>query len=395
MGAIMEREITFSISSEDHDTMARIGKLVIGDLNIRTPIFWLGHQLKSKPHPWQHFDVFGVLVNACNILSNLNASEKIEKIGIRKFLGFNGPIMMDSGGFLFQRKQTVDVNPLRIMNLYEKSKVDIGVILDHPLALNLDTKENRKRLYLTMENTKMMYENNGGTTLLPVVHGYTIEDIYRTIECIKSTIGDPPLIGIGSLVPLIKALNGRKKFMFPEGPSGIMKNDQCELPAGNVMVDMIRLIRREFPRSFLHVFGIGGATTMHLMFSLGVDSIDSIGWRIKAANGAIQLPGVGDRFVSPKKKKRTGLSKKDLILLQRCQCPICRNKSLSIRKKLLDNADSSTFYNRATHNAWVFQQEVQEAWDSIKKGNYMQYVDEHLRNSPMKKFFRHAFEEEL
>lgn len=394
-GAMMGRRITFSISNKDHGTKARVGKLFIGDSVIRTPIFWLGHQIKNKPIPWHHFDVFGVLVNACSIISRFKASKQIEEMGIRKFLGFSGPIMMDSGGFLFQKKEKVDANPLRIMDLYEKSRPDICVILDHPLTLNLDIRENKKRLCLTLENTKVMYENNGGINLLPVVHGYTVEDIYHAIGCIKNTIGNPPLIGIGSLVPLIKSLNGRKKFIISRKYTEKMRNKQAKLPAGYLMVDIIKLIRKEFPKSFLHVFGIGGATTMHLMFSLGVDSIDSIGWRIKAANGAIQLPGVGDRFVSPKKAKRTGLSEKNLVLLEKCQCPICRGNSLPMRKKLLDNAYSSTFNNRAIHNAWVFQQEVQEAWKFIKKGDYMHYVHEHLKNSPMKKFFGYAFEEEL
>jgi len=391
----MDRKTTFSISCEDHHTLARTGKLFIGDSVTKTPIFWLGHQIKNRPIPWRYFDVFGVLVNACSILSRAKISKQIEEIGIRKFLGFSGPIMMDSGGFLFQKKEIVDANPLRIMNLYERSEPDIGVILDHPLELDLDKRKNKKRLNLTMKNTKVMYENNGGITLLPVVHGYTIEDIYQTIGCIKDTIGDPPLIGIGSLVPLIKALNGRKKLFISRKHTKEKMNTQGKFLTGYLMVDIIKLIKKEFPKSFLHVFGIGGATTMHLMFSLGVDSIDSIGWRIKAAHGAIQFPGVGDRFVSPKKRKRTSLSEEDMTLLEQCQCPICRYNSLSMRKKLLDNADSSTFHNRAIHNAWIFQQDVKESWESIESGNYIHYVHEHLKSSPMKKFFRYAFKGEL
>ncbi len=383
----MSGRITFGISHKDHHTQARTGELVIGDSVIRTPIFWLGHKIEDRPIPSPYPDVFGVLVNAFSILSNGNISKQIQEKGVKKFLGFNGPVMMDSGGFLFQKKEIMNVNPLHLMNLYEKSKPDIAVVLDHPLELSLNRKRNKKRLDVTMENTRIMYENNGGIALLPVVHGYTIDDIRQTIECIKDTIDDPPLIGIGSLVPLIKALNGRKYI-------GKSENTPEGLSTGYLMVEIVKTIRKEFPNSFLHVFGIGGATTMHLMFSMGVDSIDSIGWRIKAAHGAIQLPGIGDRFVSPKKRKRTSLSEEDLALLEQCECPICRNNNLSMKKKLLDNADSSTFYNRATHNAWVFQQEVQEGIKSIESGNYMHYVHKYLNSSPMKRFFKYAVNEE-
>ena len=50
---------------------------------------------------------------------------------------------------------------------------------------------------------------------------------------------------------------------------------------------------------------------MHLMFALGVDSLDSIGWRLKAGYGAVQLPGFGDRFTGDKLRKKRTLLKDD------------------------------------------------------------------------------------
>lgn len=108
------------------------------------------------------------------------------------------------------------------------------------------------------------------------------------------------------------------------------------------MINAISIIRKEFPDSFLHVFGVGSVSTMHLMFSLGVDSVDSMSWRMKAAYGAIQLPGIGDRFISPKNSRKKLMEEH---LLSKCECPICVNKSLKERKKALDNSKYGTFYN--------------------------------------------------
>lgn len=387
----MSRKPEFTIKMKDKDTSARTGKLRLSRSTIRTPILWLGHQIANEPTLWRFFNVSGILVNACDILTSNGISKRIEKEGIRNFLEYDGPIMMDSGGFQFQKKDTIDINPIRIMNLYEKSRPDIGVILDHPLDL-ISEKKNGERLLSTMKNTGIMLKNNGNVVLLPVIHGYATDDIYQLIEYIKDIIGDPTLIGVGSLVPLIKALNGRKEFiMSKESIVEKMGPPKAKALTGFYMVEIVKLIRREFPRSFLHVFGVGGVTTMHLMFSLGVDSIDSIGWRLKAAYGAIQLPGVGDRFVSPKKRKRTKLSESDLILLGECECPICRQQELARRIELLDNTDSSTFYNRAIHNAWVFQRELKETQDMIERNCYFTSVEKKLRRSPMKKFFDYAF----
>jgi len=387
----MSKKPEFAIKMQDKDTSARVGKLRLSKSAIRTPILWLGHQIANEPTLWRFFNVSGILVNACDILTSNGISKRIEKEGIGNFLRYDGPIMMDSGGFQFQKKETIDINPLSIMDLYEKSKPDIGVVLDHPLDL-ISEKKNGERLISTMKNTGIMLKNNGNVVLLPVIHGYAADDINQLIEYIKDMIGDPVLIGVGSLVPLIKALNGRKEFiMSKESIVERMGPPKAKALTGFYMVEIVKLIRREFPRSFLHVFGVGGVTTMHLMFSLGVDSIDSIGWRLKAAYGAIQLPGVGDRFVSPKKRKRTKLSEKDLILLEKCECPICRQQKLARRMELLDNADPSTFCNRAIHNAWVFQQELKEARNMIEKNCYFKHVEKKLGRSPMRKFFDYVF----
>lgn len=387
----MGKKPEFTVKMQSKDISARTGELKLNRLTIRTPILWLGHQIASEPTLWRFFDVYGILVNACDILTGNGILRRIEKEGIYNFLGYDGPILMDSGGFQFQKKETIDINPLHIIDLYEKSKPDIGVILDHPLDLNSEEKNDR-RLLSTIQNTEIMLKNNENVVLLPVIHGYAAEDIYQIIEYIRDIMGDPTLIGVGSLVPLIKALNGRKEFiMSKESIVERMGPPRTKALTGYYIVEIVKLIRREFPKSFLHVFGVGGVTTMHLMFSLGVDSIDSVGWRLKAAYGAIQLPGVGDRFVSPRKRKRTKLSEKDLILLEECECPICRQQKLARKIELLDNANPTTFCNRAIHNAWVFQQELKEAWNMIEKNCYFKHVEERLRRSPIKKFFDYAF----
>ena len=57
---------------------------------------------------------------------------------------------------------------------------------------------------------------------------------------------------------------------------------------------MIRRIRKGFP-GHIHAFGIGGIVTLHLAAALGIDSLDSSGWRQRAARGLINLRGRGER----------------------------------------------------------------------------------------------------
>lgn len=59
---------------------------------------------------------------------------------------------------------------------------------------------------------------------------------------------------------------------------------------------------------------------------MGVDSTDSAGYRRKAAYGKILLPGTGERYVGRGDAKFgiSKLSQNEVILLCKCQCPICR-----------------------------------------------------------------------
>ena len=64
------------------------------------------------------------------------------------------------------------------------------------------------------------------------------------------------------------------------------------------VLEGLKQVRREFADKQLHVFGIGGIATLHLAALLRMDSVDSSGWRNRAARGIVQLAGSGDRVVA-------------------------------------------------------------------------------------------------
>ena len=57
-------------------------------------------------------------------------------------------------------------------------------------------------------------------------------------------------------------------------------------------------LRKEFPEKNLHIFGIGGISTLHIASLLEIDSVDSSGWRNRAARGIILLPGKSERSIA-------------------------------------------------------------------------------------------------
>jgi tRNA-guanine family transglycosylase len=285
--------------------------------------------------------------------------------GIHNYLNFKGHIMIDSGGFLFVKKNIPEMHPNKILELYERSKPDIGVILDYPILPNLPEKERKRRLCETLENTRYMVAFHKGKNpmLMPVIHGHSLRSVSWFVKQLN-IICDFEMYGIGSLVPSV---------FNTKGAGGIYN-----------VVKIVSFIRKIIPDKKLHVFGVGSTLTMHLMFYIGADSVDSSGWRTKAAYGAIQLPGTPDRYITIKKKHKNypRLSREEMNILDDCVCPSCRRISIDGLMR--------SYQLRALHNAWVLQNEVNVAKRLVEENTYDDYVERILKNSRFYKVFRYA-----
>jgi len=385
---------TYSIEKEAHLADARMGKLRVSDNEVSTPVLWLGHRVGGNPKPWQAFHLPGVLMNAWDILSTGRASQKVRKAGIREYLNLETSCatFLDSGGYLYLKRDDIEPDPLKVLGLYEDSAPTVGAVLDYPLDPFLPAKVNEKRWRQTMANTRLMYERNGDLTLMPIVHAHSVDQAKRACADLRRIVGEPVVIGIGSLVPLMRTRHDGQVLsgQSPTQSDAPIKRHQS---SRHLVIEVIRTIRAEFPNAFLHVFGVGGTTTMHLMFALGVDSLDSIGWRLKAGYGAVQLPGFGDRFTGDRQRKRRTLLKDDekaKETLLECQCPVCQEHA-TLEKRLAD-LDKS-FNNRALHNAWVFAQEAVAFQAQIEANTVEAFVRQSLQHSPLKSLLPAVFDQ--
>jgi tRNA-guanine family transglycosylase len=318
-------------------------------MKFEVPFLWFTQSVRGYPRPWYFFKIDGLMLNAYEIIRNKSLVNHIKNEGIHKYIKFNDLITMDSGGFLFMKRGEISITPEEIMNLYEESKPNFGVILDYPLTPNLPRDIMEKRLLKTIENIKRMLEVRRSTNpeIIPVIHGYDVEIIKYYVKKLQE-VGEFNIYGIGSLVPSV---------FNTKGIGGIHN-----------VIKIVSFVRTLLPDKILHVFGVGSSITMHLMFYIGADSIDTTSWRIKAAFGAIQLPGVGDRHITPRKRHKhyPTLSREEQKILDECECPACKREGLEglIR----------SFTLRALHNAWVYQKEIEKARRLIKSGEYEEYV---------------------
>jgi 7-cyano-7-deazaguanine tRNA-ribosyltransferase len=193
---------------------------------------------------------------------------------------------------------------------------------------------------------------------VPVIH------ISRYLaEYLKQLQAAPQLlnkadIGLGGIVPNL--LRASKAMPYEE----VLTN--------------LRRVRDELPGKHLHVFGIGGTATVHLAALLDVDSVDSSGWRNRAARGMIQLSGTGERVVAELGKWRgRSVSDEEWDQLAKCPCPACQQFGV----EGLQASKAFGFRNRATHNLWILLNEARLIEENLAAGTYSEWYEAHLDNT--------------
>lgn len=193
---------------------------------------------------------------------------------------------------------------------------------------------------------------------VPILHISRHLDEYLRQFKANERLRSKPIFALGGIVPNL--LRTPKAMSYRE------------------ILDSVRRVRATFADRELHLFGVGGTATLHVAALLGLDSVDSSGWRVRAARGIVQLTGIGDRAVAElgnwKIREPSQEEKRKLI---ECQCPACQQYGLDGLKANLIYG----FCNRATHNLWTLLEENRMIQKHLKNKTYVEWYKDHLHNS--------------
>jgi hypothetical protein len=214
--------------------------------------------------------------------------------------------------------------------------------------------EQRECLKRTMRINRS-YHHDG---YVPVAHISRVLDEYVVKIKAHEQLAAKPRIALGAIVPNL--LRASKAMPYKH------------------VLDSLKKIRRDFADKQVHVFGIGGTATLHLAMLIGIDSVDSSGWRNRAARGIIQLPGMGDRVIAELGSWRgRQLSHEEKRTLRACLCPACLQEGI----KGLKATGINGFCNRATHNLWTLLEEVKWIEKHLTARTYREAYKGHLDNT--------------
>ena len=384
---------------------------IFSKVPFETPNLFASYRIGDFPrarllfHPWEITNTQAVLVNAFDLLANQRTrmfTPKIrEKLGkLHEYIEFDGPLMLDSGAFNFQKQTKISIDPIEVLSIGIEFDVNISVVLDHPFLPKSESKEKSKRWQNTVKNTRIMFEElnslNGdvphGFQLMPVIHGHNPSTLKRRLDNIVKICGtDLPIVGIGSLAPL--ALNGNKR----------------------TAIDIIYKVRELLPNSHIHCFSMGSALLMLFAFYSGADTVDSQSWMLSAAFKNVQLPGFHwTRFSQREKDKdhakyqqnrnafaehllylttEEGFVVKDWDDILGETWSICNlHDALSYIDYLEDCDGKNHIHRRACHNLYAFNFEANRVRQEMKKGisSLETFIEGRMKSTVYRKTFEHA-----
>jgi queuine/archaeosine tRNA-ribosyltransferase len=263
-------------------------------------------------------------------------------------------VFLDNGAFQFSRR-AVETDEEHYEQFVRDARPDWHPISQDFIPSPAMTRAEQMQCLARTMAINRRFSHDG---FVPVIHVSQVIDEYIAEIRKDERLAGKPALALGGIVPnLLRA------------PSA-MAYDQ--------VLGSLRQVRAVFPDKALHVFGIGGTATLHLAALMGIDTVDSSGWRNRAARGIVQLPGCGDRMVIKLGSWRgRSPSADEWTRLANCQCPACQADG----KEGLRAEGKSGFCNRATHNLWVLLEEARWIWERLLKGTYLSEFRARLDNS--------------
>lgn len=326
------------------DLAGRIGRLRTPHGAVETPALMPvvnPHLRLIEPADLQRMGAEILITNSYIIRQDPELRELAERRGVHRLLGFDGPIMTDSGAFQLSVYGDIDVQPLEILEFQRSIGSDISVPLDIPTPPDVSRARAEAELVETERRLTEARErwDGDGPLLAGPIQGSTYADLrFAAARRVRELAFD--LCPIGAVVPLMEAYRFRD------------------------LVDVVAASKKGLgPAAPVHLFGAGHPMMFSLAAALGCDLFDSAAYALYARQGRYLTPS-GTRHLE------------DLRYLP-CCCEVCRDRS---PEDLAGDPDKTELLAR--HNIAVSLTEIQEVRQSIWDGSLWELVERRCRSHP-------------
>ena len=282
-----------------------------------------------------------VITNAYIIKKNL---DKFKRLEVHQILGFDGPVMTDSGAYQQLLYGKVDAQPEEMIKFQETLSTDIAVILDVPTGMTKNKVEALKTVEETLERAKK---------------GVDIRDSTKQILWVGPIQGGVNL----DLVSYASKELSRLDYHIHALGSPVQLMERYEY---DILVDMIVAAKTNMPSSRpLHLFGAGHPSMLALAVALGCDLFDSASYALFARDG---------RYLTAHWTYRVE-NLKELP----CNCPVCSKTTIEDLKEMPHEELERLL---SIHNLYVLAEEIKAIKQSIVEGRLWEHLESRCRAHP-------------
>ena len=303
--------------------------------------------------------------------------ETVKKLGgIRKFTGWDGPVLTDSGGF-----QVFSLAKLR--NIKEEGVTFASHVDGH-------------KIFMGPEESMRIQSNLGSTIAMafdecvenPAQHDYSKASCQRTVRWLASCQAEMArLKAEGKAVNPHQLLFGiNQGCTFPDLRVEHMKQiAEMELDGyaigglavgepAEVMYDIISKVEPHMPRDKVrYLMGVGTPGNIIEAVARGVDLFDCVMPSRNARHGHLNTWG---GIINIKNAK---YERDERPIDPACGCPACRNYTRAYIRHLFKAEELLGMRLAVMHNLWFYNHLMERIWDELDAGTFTQFHDRYVK----------------
>ncbi len=292
-----------------------------------------------KPSELRKFGAEIIITNSYIIYRKSELRERARSEGLHSLIGFDGPIMTDSGSYQLSVYGEVEVNNAEIVQFQQEIGSDIGVPLDIPTPPDVPRARAEEELGITYMRAKEALGLKKDMLLAAPVQGSTYPDLRERAAHELSQL-DFDVYPLGAVVPLMES------YRYSD------------------LVDVIVASKKGLsPAAPVHLFGAGHPMMFSLAVALGCDLFDSASYALYAKDG---------RYMTVR-----GTYHLDQLQYLPCSCPVCISHDAG---ELINSENREELLAR--HNLYVTFEEIREVKQAIKEGSLWELVEQRCRAHP-------------
>ena len=362
--------VTFELVHEEAASKARLGRLTTPHGTVETPIFMpvgtVGSVKGIEIEQLRATSTQMVLGNTYHLALRPGQETVAELGGLHKFIGWDGPMLTDSGGFqIFSLAklakitehsaqfrshidgQLIELTPEHAVEIQEQLGADIAMTLDHVVPLPNETPAIRD----ACERTTRWAER------CKQAHRRTDQSLFAIVQ--------------GGLDPEMRALSAEQltAIDFPGYAIGGLSVGEPPAEMYRILDVTCPLLPTEKPR---YLMGVGRPEDLLQAMLRGVDMFDCV---IPTRNGRNAMAFTDD---GPLRMRNSVHSRDSRPIDHRCPCPACRHSRAYLRHLFMADEMLGPIL-LSLHNLTYYQRLMSDARQAITQNGFRDFVADRFR----------------